>query len=143
MMHTFNACGEMITGWQDSLMLKLALKPVSDQSPIIRRLFAEDFTANVFMKSVGDRSAVYRRLFGDCSLTSRKPLQLVSDRNQSWLVFCACSKDWPRLIFYGDRSTTLLRPCYGLCKALPRPLQPLCDCHFYRSEVASSLGSGL
>ena len=55
--HTFNACGEMMSGWQDSLMLKVALQPVS-QSPISRRLVAEDFTAKVFMKSVEDRSAM-------------------------------------------------------------------------------------
>ena len=32
--HTFNAFGEMMSGWQDSFMLKLALQPVGDQSPI-------------------------------------------------------------------------------------------------------------
>ena len=67
--HTFNACGEFMAGWKDSLMLKLALqpvgRPVASQSPISRRLVAEDFTAKVFMKSVGDRSAAVRRQIAD------------------------------------------------------------------------------
>ena len=32
--HTFNDCGDMMSGWQDSLVLKLALQSVGDQSPI-------------------------------------------------------------------------------------------------------------
>ena len=32
--HTFNACVEMKSEWQDSYILKLALQPVDDQSPI-------------------------------------------------------------------------------------------------------------
>ena len=39
--HTFNACGEMMSGWQDSLMLKLALQPVADKSQIGRQSVAE------------------------------------------------------------------------------------------------------
>ena len=60
--NTFNSCDEMMSGWQDSFVLKLALQPVSDQLPIgsqsaalSRRLVAEDFTAKVSMKWVGDR----------------------------------------------------------------------------------------
>ena len=77
--HTFNACDEMISGWQYSFMLKLALQPVSDQSPIGRQSVAnlsptslQDFkTVKVFMKSVGDRSAIDQRLFGDMLATDR------------------------------------------------------------------------
>ena len=39
--HTFNACGEMMSGCKDSLMLKLALQPVDDQ--LLKRLGATDF----------------------------------------------------------------------------------------------------
>ena len=39
--HTSNACDEMMPGWQGSVMLKLALQPVADQSPIGRRLVAD------------------------------------------------------------------------------------------------------
>ena len=38
--HTFKACGEMMSGWQKSLMLKLALQPNRDQSPIGRQSVA-------------------------------------------------------------------------------------------------------
>ena len=79
MMHLFSTLvvGDIMSGWQDSLMLKLALqlvgasrRSVASQSPISRRLVAEDFTANIFMKSVGDRSAINRRLFRDLSAIS-------------------------------------------------------------------------
>ena len=57
MPHDAHACGVMMSGWQDSLMLKLALSPVSDQSPMGRQSIAdksqivvEDSTAKVFMK---------------------------------------------------------------------------------------------
>ena len=106
---------------------------------------AHTFNGCVEMMS-GDRSTIDRRLVGDRSQTSRKPLQLVGDRNHSWLVFCACPKDWPRLILYGDRSPNLLRPCWlrpccDLCKTLPRPLQPQArECHFFsRDKVAARL----
>ena len=59
--HTPNACGEIMSGLLDSFMMKLALQSVGDQSPIRRRLVAEDFTARVFMKFVGDQSAPIRR----------------------------------------------------------------------------------
>ena len=39
--HTLNACGDMMSGWQDSLMLKLALQLVGDQSPIGRQSIAD------------------------------------------------------------------------------------------------------
>ena len=29
-------------------------------------------------------------------------------------------------------AATLLGPCFDLCKTLPQPLQPLCDCHFFQ-----------
>ena len=32
--HHHNACGEMMSGWQDSFMLNLALQPVGSQLPI-------------------------------------------------------------------------------------------------------------
>ena len=67
--NTFNACDEMMSGWQDSFVLKLALQPVRYQLPIgrqsatiSRRLVAEDFTAKVSMKWVGDRSATVQQL---------------------------------------------------------------------------------
>ena len=92
--NTFSACGEMMSRWQKVFWMKLALQPVADQSPISRRLVAEDFIVKVFheigRRLIGDRSATVRRLVGDCTATSRKPLQLVGDRNQSRLVFCAC-----------------------------------------------------
>ena len=50
--NTFNACGEMISGWQDSFLLKLMLQNVGDL--ISRRSVAEDFRAKELMKSVGD-----------------------------------------------------------------------------------------
>ena len=96
--HTFNACDEMMSGWQDNFMLKLALQPVGDGSPVSPRfivdyIVAGEFTAKVFMKLVGNRSAT-----------------IANDSNQWQLVFCACSKDWRQLIYSGDRSPTLLRP---------------------------------
>ena len=39
--HTFNACDERLSGWQDSLMLKLSLQTVGVQSPIDRQSIAE------------------------------------------------------------------------------------------------------
>ena len=67
--HTFNACGEMMSGWQDSFMLKLALPPVgrsvASRSLISHRLVAEIYKAKVFMKSVDDKSATFRCLVGD------------------------------------------------------------------------------
>ena len=62
---TFSACGELMSGWQDSFLLKLALQPIGDQSPISRRLVAEDSRVKVFMKLVGDRSATCRRPIAD------------------------------------------------------------------------------
>ena len=73
--------GDIMSGWQDSLMLKLALQLVGDkssitsQSPISRRIVAEVFTADIFMKSVGDRSATDRRLFGDLLATDCRLLE--------------------------------------------------------------------
>ena len=76
-MHLFSTLvvGDIMSGWQESHMLKLALQLVGDQSLLSRRLVAEDFTANIFMKSVGDRSAIDRRLFGDLSTTDRRLLE--------------------------------------------------------------------
>ena len=67
MMHLFSTLvvGDIMSGWQDSLILKLALQLVGDQSPISRRLVAEDYTANIFMKSVDDRSATCRGLIAN------------------------------------------------------------------------------
>ena len=93
---------------------------VASQSSMSLRLVAEDFIAKVFMKSACDRSTTVQWLVCDLAPTSRKPLQLVRDRNQLQLVFCACLKDWLRMILYGDRSPTL-----------PRPLQNLYNCHFF------------
>ena len=67
--HTFKACGEMVSGWQDSYMFKLALQPVGDQSPIGRQSVA--FHGKVFMISVGDRLAIDQGLFGDLLATDR------------------------------------------------------------------------
>ena len=144
MMHLFSTLvvGDIMSGWQDILMLKLALQLVGDQSPIGRKSivdksqtswwgFHSQYIYEIGRRQIGDRSATVRRVVGDWSPTSRKPLQLVSDRNQSRLVFCAYSKDWPRLILYGYRSPTLLRPCCYLCKTFLRPLQPLYDCQFF------------
>ena len=39
--HTSNACDEIMSGWQDSLMLKLSLQSVGVQSPIGRPSIAE------------------------------------------------------------------------------------------------------
>ena len=40
--HIFKYCGEMMSGWQDSFMFKLALharlRPFDDRSPVSRRL---------------------------------------------------------------------------------------------------------
>ena len=60
--NTFSACGEMMSGWQDSFLLKLVVHPVGDQSLISvinqslisRRLVGEDFRAEVFMKVVSN-----------------------------------------------------------------------------------------
>ena len=43
MTHLFSTfvVGDMMSGWQDSLMLKLALQLVSDQSPIGRKSIAD------------------------------------------------------------------------------------------------------
>ena len=60
--NTFNVCGEVMPGWQDSFLLKLALQPVGNQLLISSRPVAEDFRAKVFMKSVGDGSATDQRL---------------------------------------------------------------------------------
>ena len=93
--HTFNACGEMMSGWQDSLMLKLALQPVMicHQSPVSHPLVAEDFTAKVFMKSAGDRSAI-DGLVSDQLVTRSKSV-----------------------------AATNHRPCCDLCKTFPQPLK--------------------
>ena len=42
--NTLNVCGEMMSGWQDSFMLKLALQPVGNWSSLIL---------------VADQSAIY------------------------------------------------------------------------------------
>ena len=55
--HTFNTCVEMMSLWQDSLMLKLALQPVGNQLTIGHQSVAENFTAKIFMKSVSNRMA--------------------------------------------------------------------------------------
>ena len=39
--NTFNACGETMFWWQDSILLKLALQPICDQSPIGCRLVVD------------------------------------------------------------------------------------------------------
>ena len=119
--------GDIMSGWQDSLMLKLALQFVGDQSPISRKSIADksqtscwrfhsQYIHEIGRRQIGDRSATVQRLVGDWSRTYRKSLQLVGDWNQSRLVFCAYSKAWPRLILYGYRSPTLLRPCCYLWK---------------------------
>ena len=51
---------------------------------------------------------------GYCSATSSKPFQLVCDQNLSYLVLCACSKDWLQLILIKDHRTTLLWPLLNL-----------------------------
>ena len=144
MMHLFSTLvvGDIMSGWQDSLMVKLALQLVGDQSPIGRKSIAHkshtscwgfhnQYIHKIGWRQIGDRSATVRRLVDDWLPTSRKPLQLVGDLNQSRLVFCAYSKDWPHLILYGYRSPTLLWPCCYLCKTFLRPLQPLFDCQFF------------
>ena len=40
--YTLNAYGEMMSGWQDSFMLKGALQPYGDQSPISRQSVVVD-----------------------------------------------------------------------------------------------------
>ena len=60
--HTFKACGEVMSGWQDSLML-----PVS--------CVAKDFTAKEFMKSVDDRLVTDWQLFSDSSVTDCRLLE--------------------------------------------------------------------
>ena len=62
--HTFKACGEMMSGWQDS-GIATCWQPVASRSPISHRLVAENFTAKVFMKLVDDKLATVRRLVGD------------------------------------------------------------------------------
>ena len=68
--HTFNVCGEMMSGMQDSLKLKLALQPVGNsrrsvasKSPISRRLVAEDLCIHEI------RRPADRRPIGDSSAT--------------------------------------------------------------------------
>ena len=50
----FKVCDEMMSGFQDSFFLKLALQPVGEQLPSSARPVAEDFRAKAFMKSVND-----------------------------------------------------------------------------------------
>ena len=120
-------------------MLKLALQPDGDRLSISLRLVVEDFTAKEFMKLVGDRSTTVRWLVGDWSPPSRKPLRLIGDQNQSRLVVCAFSKDWLRLILYGDRpiadlAATFVKPCRDLCI-----LSAIVN-SFSHGKVASSVG---
>ena len=86
---------------------------VDDQSRNSRRLIADRSQQGCQIsepKCWWNRSATDRWLVGDWSANSRKPLQPVCDQNQSRLVLCAFSKDWLRLILFGDLSATSLRP---------------------------------
>ena len=51
--NTFNFCDEVMSGWQDSFLLDLALQVVI-RAPISHLLFAEDFRDKAFMKSVSN-----------------------------------------------------------------------------------------
>ena len=53
--NTFKACGAMMSGWQHSFLLKLALQlGYMYWSPITRRPVVEDFRAKVLKEPVGD-----------------------------------------------------------------------------------------
>ena len=131
---TFSTCGEMMSGWQDSFMLKVALQPIGDQSLISRRLVAEDFRIKVFMKSVGDRSATCRRLIADFWKTFA-----TSRRSKSVTASLLCmlkrlaATDFHRRPI-GDLVATFVIPC--------RNLSAIAN-DFSLGEVASSVGLGL
>ena len=98
---------------------------------MIYRLAAEDFTARVFMKSVGDRSATCRP---SPTSTCRKPL-LLSLQSKSVVASLLWLK---RLAVTGFVQRPNRRPFCDLCKTLPLPLDPLCDCQFFsRGKVAT------
>ena len=92
--NTFNACGEMMSGWQDSFvwswpcnLLPTNQWPVADGSPI----------------SCWNRSATDWQ-----PISTDQPLQLVSDGNQS------CISCMWRLILICDWLATLLQPLLNL-----------------------------
>ena len=60
--NTFNVCGEMLSGWQDSFFFEAdtatCRRSVTDQSLISRRSVAEDFRVKAFIKSAIDRRLI-------------------------------------------------------------------------------------
>ena len=54
-------------------------------------------------------------LYFESETVLRKPSQLVGDRNQLRLVFCACSKYLWWLIMTGDLAATFVKLCHVLC----------------------------
>ena len=66
-----------------------------------------------YLRLIGDRSVMVQ--WYDWEAASRKPLQLVGDQNQLWLVFCACSKYLWWLIMIDDLAATFLKLCHVLC----------------------------
>ena len=78
MMHLFSmlVVGDIMSGWQDSLILKLALQLVGDQSPIGRKSIADksqtsckgfhnQYIHKIGRRQIGDRSATVQRHVGD------------------------------------------------------------------------------
>ena len=103
MMQTFST----LSGWQDSFLLKLALQPIGNQSPISHRQVAEDFRAKVFKKLMGDR---LKTVWPSVGVTASFNLCML--------------KRMAVTDFDG-------RPCCELCKAFTHPLQPLCNCQLF------------
>ena len=82
--HTFHACDKMMSGWHDSLMLKLALQPVGDQSLVGRQSLANyshtscwrnhsQRTHEICRRPISNRSATVWWLVGDWLRVFRKP----------------------------------------------------------------------
>ena len=118
-------------------VLKLAAQPVTNKSTISRCVVVDQSLKISESKSSQNRLATDVRPIGDCLATCLQINQQLQENlyNLSAMkVSYECSKlaaatDW--------------RSCCDQCKTLPRPVQPLCVCHFSAVAVYNRLYSKL
>ena len=121
--NTFNACGEMVSGWQVSLLLRLTQQPVCDDKSTSGQLVA-DLLLNISEPECWwNRSSTDRWPTGDWLATIQRLLKIFTTSWQSKPVVASLLCILKRLAA-SDR-----RIWCNLCKTLPRLLLPLCDSH--------------
>ena len=116
--------------------------PTGDQAPIDRRLIADQsqigrcYTAKIpalfVVKPIAAPSEIDLRLTYDLFETSRPPIKPLSDQISHGQSFMHAQKTAHEQFV----PTTDRRSFGDFNESFPRPLRPLCDCHFFFGRKA-------